>query len=34
MEMDNMDSITKAIFEALGALTLLGVAAFFLLFVF
>jgi hypothetical protein len=34
MEMDDMDSIAKAIFEALGALTLLGVVAFFLLFVF
>jgi hypothetical protein len=32
--MDDMDSIAKAIFEALGALTLLGVVAFFLLFVF
>ena len=29
-----MDSTTKAIFEALGALTLLAVVAFFLVFVF
>jgi hypothetical protein len=32
MEMDDMDDIAKVVFEALGALTLFAVVAFFLIF--
>lgn len=32
--MDDMDDVAKAIFEAIGALTLVAVLAFFLVFVF